>query len=150
MNGRETHAKRIERLRSSPDSIIFRQKEPEFMTKMAILSARSSSDKCVARHPTCFLLSKPDSDKDSSGYDASWIFKRGRRRRGCATQLHKNSSSYEEEKEEKNNHTTRACDLSELVETCLMRVSFLHQASRLFLASRYIRDNYKRELKRGK
>jgi hypothetical protein len=29
-------------------------------------------------------------------------------------------------------------------------VSFLHQASGLFIASRYIRDNYKRELKRGK
>jgi hypothetical protein len=31
-----------------------------------------------------------------------------------------------------------------------MRVSFLRQASCLFIASRYGRDNYKRELKKGK
>jgi hypothetical protein len=68
--------RRNERLRSSPDSVIFHQKEPELMTKMAVTLARSSSDKCVARHHTYLLLSKPDSHKDSSGYDASWIFKR--------------------------------------------------------------------------
>jgi hypothetical protein len=31
-----------------------------------------------------------------------------------------------------------------------MRVVFLHQASGLFIASEYIRDNNKRELKKGK
>jgi hypothetical protein len=49
----ERHTRRGNgRLRSSPDSIIFRQKEPELMTKMVVSLARSSSDKCVARHPT--------------------------------------------------------------------------------------------------
>jgi hypothetical protein len=108
MNGRQTHAKRKWKIRASPDSVIFRWKEPELMTKTVVPLARSSSNKCVARHPTYFLLSKLDSHKDSSGYDASWILKRRRRRRGGTTQLHKNSSNYEEEKEEKNNHTTRA------------------------------------------
>jgi hypothetical protein len=65
-----------ERLRSSPDSAIFRQKEPELMTKMAVPLAHSSFDKSVARHPTYLLLSKTDPHKDSSAYDASWIFKR--------------------------------------------------------------------------
>jgi hypothetical protein len=51
---------------------------------------------------------------------------------------------------ENNNHTTRAYDLSELVETWSMRVSFPHQASGLFIATKYRRDNYKSELKKGK
>jgi hypothetical protein len=38
------------------------------MTKVAIPLARSSFDKCVARHPTCFLPLKPDPHKDSSSY----------------------------------------------------------------------------------
>jgi hypothetical protein len=71
------------RLRSSSDSAIFHQKEPELMTKMTVRLARSSYDKCVARHPTCFLLPKPGPHKDSSGYDASRIFKRRQRRRGA-------------------------------------------------------------------
>jgi hypothetical protein len=74
--------------------------------------------------------------------------KGGEEEEGGTTQLHKNSSSYEGEKEEKNNHIARACNLYELVETWPMRVSFLHRASGLFIASRYIRDNYKRELKK--
>jgi hypothetical protein len=69
---------------------------------------------------------------------------------GGTTQLHKNSSSYEEEKEEKDNHTTRSCNLSELVETWPMRVSFLHRASCLFIAPNGRRDNHRRELKKGK
>jgi hypothetical protein len=36
-----------------------------------------------------------------------------------------------------------------LVETWQIRVSFLHRASCLFIASRCRRDNYKRELKKG-
>jgi hypothetical protein len=40
--------------------------------------------------------------------------------------------------------TARVCNLSELVETWSMRVSFLYRASSLFIASRYRRDNYKR------
>jgi hypothetical protein len=147
----ERHMRRgNRRLISSPDSAIFRQKEPKLMTKMAVPLACSSSEKCVARHPSYLLFSKLDPRKDSSGYDASWIFKRRRRRRGGTSQLHKNSSSYDNEKEEKNNHTTRACDLSELVETWPMTMSFFHQASGLFIASRYRRDNYKRKLKKGK
>ena len=117
---------------------------------MAIPFARFSSDKCVARHPTCVLSPKPDPHKDSSSYGASWFFKRRRRRRGATTLLHKNSFSYEGEKEERNSHTTRACNVSELVETWPMRVGFLHRASGLFIASRYRRDNYKRELKKRK
>jgi hypothetical protein len=31
-----------------------------------------------------------------------------------------------------------------------MTMSFFHQASGLFIASRYRRDNYKRKLKKGK
>jgi hypothetical protein len=47
----EGHTRRgDERLRSSPDSVIFRRKEPELMTKMAVPLAHFSSDKCVARH----------------------------------------------------------------------------------------------------
>jgi hypothetical protein len=105
---------------------------------------------CIAKHPTYLHFSKPDPHKGSSGYDASWIFKRRQRRRGCTTQLHKNFSSYEEEEKEKNNHTTRACGLSELVDTWPMGVVFLHQASGLFIASRCRRDNYRRELKKWK
>jgi hypothetical protein len=147
----ERHTRRgNERLRSSPDSAIFHQKEPELMTKMVVPLAHSSSDKCAARHPTYLFLSKPDPHKDSYGYDASWILKRRWRRRGGTTQLHKNYSSYEEEKEEKNNHTTRACNLFELVETWPMRMSFLHQASGLFTAPKCRRDNYKSELTKGK
>jgi hypothetical protein len=89
------------RLRSSPDSAIFRQKEPELMTKMVVPLTRSSSDKWVARHPTFLLFLKPDPHKDSSGYIDSWIFKRRQRRRGGATLLHKNSSRYERERKEK-------------------------------------------------
>jgi hypothetical protein len=150
MNGRETHAKRKRKIKIFTRFCNLPPEGAELMNKMVVPLARSSSDKCVARHPTCLLLSKPDSHKDSSSYDASWIFKRRQRRRGGTTQLHKNSSSYEEEKEEKNNHTTRAYDISELVETWPMRVSFLYRASSLFIASRCIRDNYKRELKKGK
>jgi hypothetical protein len=147
----ENHTRRgSERLRSSPDSVIFHRKEPELMTKMAVPLERSSYDKCVERHPTYLLFSKPDSHKDFSGYDASWIFKRRQRRRGCTTQLHKNSSSYEEVERDKDNHTTRAWDLSEIIETWPMRMGFLYQASGLFIASRCKRDNYKRELKKGK
>jgi hypothetical protein len=53
------------------------------------------------------------------------------------------------ERKKENTHTIGACDLSELVETWPMRVSFLHQASGLFIASKYRSDNYKRELKKG-
>jgi hypothetical protein len=63
------------RLISSPDSAIFRQKEPKLMTKMVVPLACSSSEKCVARHPSYLLFSKLDPRKDSSGYDASWISK---------------------------------------------------------------------------
>jgi hypothetical protein len=115
MNRRRTQQKGNGKLRSSPDSAIFHQRKPELMTKMAIPLARSSSDKCAARHPTCFLLLKLGPHKDSFGYSASWIFKRRQRRTGAATQLHKDSSSYEKEREERDNHTTRVCNLSELV-----------------------------------
>jgi hypothetical protein len=55
------------------------------------------------------------------------------------------------EKEKKEtSHTTRVCNLSELVETWPMRVSLLHRASGLFIAPNGRRDNYKRELKKGK
>jgi hypothetical protein len=70
------------------------------MTKMAVLLARSSSDKCAARHPTFLFLPKSGPHKDSSSYNAPWIFKRRQRRRGVATLLHKNSSSYEGERKE--------------------------------------------------
>jgi hypothetical protein len=59
------------RLRSSPDSAIFRQKELQLMTKMVIPLARYSSDKCVAKHSTCLLPLEPGPHKDSSGYNAS-------------------------------------------------------------------------------
>jgi hypothetical protein len=149
MNERRSQRIGNGRLRSSPDSAIFRQKEPELMTKMAVPLARSSSDKYAARHPTCLFLPKPGPHKDSSGYNASWIFKR-RQRRGVVTLLHKDSCSYDGEQEERNNHTTRVCNLSELVETWLMRMSFLYRASGLFIAPNGKRDKYKRELNWGK
>jgi hypothetical protein len=74
-------------------------------------------------------------------------FSKGRRRRGCTTQLHKNSSNYEKEEKEKNNHTIRAYDLSEIVETWPIRLGFLHQALGQFIALRCRRDNYKTEMK---
>jgi hypothetical protein len=98
---RRTSRSGNKRLRSFPDSVIFRQKEPELMTKMAVPSACSSSNKCVARHI------KPDPHKDSSSYSASSLFGRRRRRRGVTTQLDKNSSSYERERGKGDNHTTR-------------------------------------------
>jgi hypothetical protein len=49
-----------------------------------------------------------------------------------------------------NNHTTRVYDLSELVAPWLMSVSFLYQASGLFIAPDGRRDNYKREFKKEK
>jgi hypothetical protein len=64
------------------------------MVKMAGPLARSSSDKCVARHPTCLLPLEPEPHKDSFAYNASWIFKKRRRRRGGTIVLHKNSSTY--------------------------------------------------------
>jgi hypothetical protein len=84
MNETRTQQRGNRRLRSSPDSAIFRQKEPELMTKMTVPLARSSSDKYAARHTTCFLLPKSYPHKDSSGYNASWICKRRQRRRGVA------------------------------------------------------------------
>jgi hypothetical protein len=53
------------------------------------------------------------------------------------------------EREERNNHTTRACNLSELVGTRPVRVSFIRRASGLFIAPSGRRDNYKKELKKG-
>jgi hypothetical protein len=117
------------------------------MTKMTVPFARSPSDKCAARHPTCLLL-KPGPHKDSSGYSASWIFIMRQRIRGAATLLHKNSSSYEKEREERSSHTTRVCNLFELVVPWLMN-EFLHRSSGLFIALNGRSDNYKRELKRG-
>jgi hypothetical protein len=120
------------------------------MTKMADPLAHSASDKYVARHPTCPLLPKPGPHKDSSGYNASSIFKRRRRKRGGTTLLHEDSSSYEEEKEEKSSHTTRVCNLFELVETWPMRVSLLHQALDLFIAPNSRRDNHSGDYEKGK
>jgi hypothetical protein len=82
---------------------------------MVVPLARYSSDKCPARHPTRLLLLKPGTHKDSSSYNASWILKRSQRIKDIATLLHKNSSSYERGREERNNHTTKVCNLSELV-----------------------------------
>jgi hypothetical protein len=56
----------------------------------------------------------------------------------------------EGEREERNSHPSRVCNLSELVETWPMRMSFLHQALDLFIAPNGRRDNYKREFKKGK
>jgi hypothetical protein len=48
MNEKRTQRRGNERLRSSPDSAIFCQKEPELMTQMVVPLAFSSSDKCAA------------------------------------------------------------------------------------------------------
>jgi ferredoxin len=125
MNERRAQRRGNGRLKSSPDSSIFRQKELELMNKMAAPLACSPCDKCAARYPTCLLLLKPGPHKDSSGYKASWIFKRRQRRKGVATLLHKNSSSYEREREERYSHTTRVYCLSELVAPWPMN-EFLH------------------------
>jgi hypothetical protein len=148
MNGRRAQRRENRRLRSSADSTIFHQKELELKTKMAVPLACSPSDKCAARHPTCFFPLKLDPHKDSSSYSASWFFKRRRRRRGVTTQVHKNSSSYKRERRKRDSHTTRVYNLSELVEPWLMN-EFLHRVSGLFIAPNGKRDNYKRELKKG-
>jgi hypothetical protein len=120
------------------------------MTKMVVPLAHSSSDKCVARDPTFLLPLKPDPHKDSSVYSASWRFKWRQTTREIATLLHKNFSSYGRERRKRDNHITRAYDLSELDEPWLVSVSFPYQGSSLFIAPGSRRDNYKRELKRGK
>jgi hypothetical protein len=51
------------------------------MTKMVVPLARSSFDKCAARHPTLLLPLKPALHKDSYSYSTSWLFERRRRRR---------------------------------------------------------------------
>jgi hypothetical protein len=56
----------------------------------------------------------------------------------------------EGERKERNNHTTRVCNLSNLVETWPMRMNFLHRALDLFIAPNGKRDNYRREFKREK
>jgi hypothetical protein len=123
------------RLRSSQDSVIFHRKESKLMTKMVVALACSSSDKCVARHPTLVLPLKPVLHKDSSSYSTSWLFKRiRRRRRRVTTLLHKNSSSYERERGKGNSHTTWVYDLSDSTVPWSMGVSFLCQASSLFIA----------------
>jgi hypothetical protein len=53
-------------------------------------------------------------------------------------------------KKERNSHKARVCNLSELIETWPMRVSFVHRASGVLIAPNGRRDNYKMELKKGK
>jgi hypothetical protein len=120
------------------------------MTKMVVPLACFSSDKCAAKHRTLLLPLKSVLHKDSSSYSTSWLFERRRRRRGVTVLLHKNSSSYGRERGKGNSHKTRVYDLSELVAPWPMSVSFLCQASSLFIAPNRRRDTYKRELKKRK
>jgi hypothetical protein len=59
MNERRTPRRGNKRLRSSPDSITFRRKESEYMRKMVVPLACSSTNKCATRHPTLLLPLKP-------------------------------------------------------------------------------------------
>jgi hypothetical protein len=147
----ERHTRRgNRRLRSSPDFAIFCQKEPELMTKMVVLLVRSSSDKCVARHPTCLLPLEPSFTRILLDMMPLGFSKGDKEEEGALHYFTIILLAIEGEREGGNSHTTRVCNLSELVETWPMRVSVTHRASGLFIILNGRRDNHKRELKKGK